>query len=77
VDLGVLEAAYVYSAAAAAGCTLPSDVFGRRIREHELLTDPLLVNMEHVTIPEGPGLGVEIDHEALAKHETERFEIGG
>lgn len=77
VDLGVLEAAYVHSAAAAVGCTLPSDVFGRRIREHDLLTDPLLRDGEHVAIPEGPGLGVEIDHEALAKYETERFEIGG
>ena len=35
------------------------------------------MNGEHVAIPEGSGFGVEIDHEALAKHETERFEIGG
>src|SRR5258708_6512897 len=61
VDLGILEAAYVHSAAAAPGCTVPSDIFGRRIREHDLLATPLQLEGEWVQVPSGPGLGVELD----------------
>lgn len=72
VDLGVLEAAYVHAAASAAGCTLPSDIFGRRIREHDLLRVPLTIQDGHVAVPTGPGLGVELDLDALDDHAVGR-----
>lgn len=75
VDLGVLEAAHVHAAAAASGCTLPSDVFGRRIRSHDLLAEPLCLDGPYVRVPTGPGLGVEVDREALAAHEIGRTSV--
>ena len=36
IDLGILEAMYVHSAAASTSCTWPSDIFGRNIRQHDL-----------------------------------------
>lgn len=73
VDLGIAEAAYLHSCAAAVSCTLPSDIFGRLLRVHDLLREPLTVDPPYATLPEGPGLGVELDHDALAEfHVSER-----
>lgn len=76
IDLGVLEAAYVHSAASANGCTIASDIFGTSIREHDLLRAPLIFDGEWVTVPSGPGLGIEVDDDALAKYELRRVVIG-
>jgi muconate cycloisomerase len=69
VDLGILEAMYVHSGASARSCTWPSDIFGRMIRSHDLLKEPLQFNPPYVSLPEGPGLGVEPDEEAIRKHQ--------
>jgi muconate cycloisomerase len=74
IDLGILEAMYVHSSAAGASCTWPGDIFGRMIREHDLLKTPLRFDPPYVHLPLGPGLGVEPDPAALAKyliHKTE------
>jgi muconate cycloisomerase len=65
IDLGILEAMYVHQAAAAMSCTLPSDIFGRMIRQHDLLTEPLRFNPPFVDVPKGPGLGIELDDAAI------------
>jgi muconate cycloisomerase len=70
VDLGILEARYVHSAAAAESCVWPSDIFGRLIRSHDLLRKPLQINPPHAILPEGPGLGVELDPSALEHFRT-------
>jgi len=72
IDLGVLEAAYLHSCAAARSCIWPSDIFGRLIRTHDLLRVPLAVEPPHAHLPTGPGLGVELDHDAVAAHRTEQ-----
>ena len=66
VDLGILEAMYVHSAAAAESCIWPSDIFGRLIRSHDLLKTPLKMEPPFVHLPEGPGLGVSPDEEAIS-----------
>lgn len=68
VDLGILEAAYVQSCAAARSCTWPSDVFSRFIRSHDLLREPLRLEPPAVHVPTAPGLGVDIDEDALSEH---------
>lgn len=69
VDLGILEASYLHIAAATAHCTLPSDIFGERIREDDLIEEPLRYDgASHFYVPEGPGLGVTIDREALKRY---------
>jgi len=69
VDLGILEAAYVHSGAAAIACTWPSDIFGRMIRSHDLLKEPLQFNPPYVNLPQGLGLGIEPDEDAIRDHQ--------
>jgi muconate cycloisomerase len=69
VDLGILEAMYVHSAAAAKACVWPSDIFGRMIRSHDLLKEPLEFRPPYVTLPKGLGLGVEPDEDAIRDHQ--------
>lgn len=75
IDLGVMEAGHVHAAAASAGCTLPSDVFGRDVRESDLLRSPLDLVGDHVAVPDGPGLGVELDPAEVARYERRRTVI--
>jgi len=71
VDLGILEAMYVHQSAAAKSCIWPSDIFGRMIRTHDLLEKPLAFEPPFVRIPDdGPGLGVKLDEEAIARFRT-------
>lgn len=74
IDLGILEAMYVHCSAAAASCTWPSDIFGRLIREHDLLKTPLLFEPPYVHLPKGIGLGIEPDPDAIAHYQTNKKE---
>ncbi len=65
VDLGILEAMYLHCAAASSHCIWPSDIFGRMIREHDLLKDPLTFEPPFAIVPSGDGLGIEVDEAAL------------
>ncbi len=69
VDLGILEAMYVHSAAAAKSCVWPSDIFGKMIRSHDLLKESLVFNPPYVQLPEGLGLGVELDMDAVKQYQ--------
>lgn len=75
VDLGILEASYVHKAAASANAILPSDIFGRLVREHDLLQTPLWIEGGYVSIPEGAGLGVTLDMDALSHYSLGHWEI--
>jgi len=68
IDFGILEAMYVHSAAAAASCEWPSDIFGRLIREHDLLKTPLQIEPPFVHLPKGLGLGIEVDTDAIKNY---------
>ncbi|MFT6868498.1 MAG: muconate cycloisomerase [Cyclobacteriaceae bacterium] len=74
VDLGILEAMYVHSAAAAESCVWPSDIFGRNIRSHDLLVDPLEIKDSFVSLPQGNGLGVDVDMDAINNFKTNEKE---
>lgn len=65
IDLGITEAMYMHSSAAAKSCVWPSDIFGRLIREHDLLKEPIKMEPPYAYLPEGPGLGVEVDMDAI------------
>lgn len=75
VDLGIAEALYLHTAAAGKSMTLPSDIFGRAIREHNLITNPLTAVKGYIAVPEGPGLGVELDGNAVEKYTVRKFTI--
>ncbi|MEM6630991.1 MAG: mandelate racemase/muconate lactonizing enzyme family protein [Bacteroidota bacterium] len=72
VDLGILEAMYVHQSAAAVNCVWPGDIFGRLIREHDLLKAPLDIQPPYVNLPQGPGIGVEPDEAAIRNYEVQK-----
>src|SRR5262249_46656893 len=70
VDLGILEASYLHAAAVARNCVLPADVFGLLVREDDLLAEPLQIQKGLAAVPQRPGLGVELDTDALARYQV-------
>ena len=77
VDLGILEAKYVHQVHAAASCIWPSDIFGRMIRRHDLLKNPIRIEDSYAYLPQdGYGLGVQLDRDALEQYQTAYWEVG-
>jgi muconate cycloisomerase len=76
IDLGILEAMYLHQAVAAPSCMWPSDIFGRMIREHDLLQRPLRIDPPYAYVPDGPGLGVQLDEGALERYRIRQTVIG-
>jgi muconate cycloisomerase len=68
LDLGILDASYAHVCAATPACTLGSDIVGQFMREDDLIVEPLVYEAGHVLVPQGPGLGVQLDEEALARY---------
>jgi len=75
VELGVLESLYLHVAAATQSMSRPSDIFGRTIREHNLITNPLIARNGFIDVPQGPGLGVELDRDALDRYTLRKISI--
>lgn len=75
IDLGILEAMYLHQCAAAPSCTWPSDIFGRLIREHDLLAAPLALQPPFATLPPGPGLGIQLYRDAIRHYQTDMREF--
>lgn len=67
VDLGLFDAYRIHASAAVPNCTLASDMIGNLVHEHSLLTEPLLQD-GYARVPDGPGLGVELDEEAVERY---------
>jgi muconate cycloisomerase len=70
VGFGISEASYLHVCAATRNCTLTSDIVGQKLRVDDLILVPLVFERGHALVPEGPGLGVELDLDAV-----ERFGI--
>ncbi len=68
VDLGILDASYVHACAAVRNCTLGSDIIGNFLREDDLILEPIPFEGGHALVPDGPGLGVELDEKALERY---------
>ncbi|MBT3346758.1 MAG: mandelate racemase/muconate lactonizing enzyme family protein [Gemmatimonadetes bacterium] len=67
VDLGIFDAYRIHASAAVPNCTLASDMIGNFVHEHSLLTEPLLQD-GYAIVPQGPGLGVELDEDAVERY---------
>lgn len=72
IDLGILEARHVHQAAASRNCIWASDIFGRMIYSHDLLKTPLTISPPYVDVPNGPGIGVEPDLNAIEKYRVDQ-----
>ncbi|MCC6423981.1 MAG: mandelate racemase/muconate lactonizing enzyme family protein [Phycisphaerales bacterium] len=75
VDLGITEAMCLHVAASCKSMSRPSDMFGRTIRQHNLITNPLTPQNGAIPLPTGPGLGVELDRDALDNHTIKQFTL--
>ena len=67
MDLGIRDMSSIH-AAAAAGCELPCDIIGNVFREDDLIISPIEINNGYATIPDSPGLGVELDMNAVERY---------
>jgi muconate cycloisomerase len=69
LELGVGTAAMLHLAAAVpeiASEIYPADIIGPLYHQSDLLRRPLTLGPEYAVVPEGPGLGVELDETQLA-----------
>ena len=66
-ELGIKDAAMVHSCAAAANCTLPSDILSHQ-RVHDLLVEPINIHSSYALVPQKPGLGIELDEDAVRRY---------
>ena len=69
VDLGLFDVLRLHASAAAPNCTFGSDLCGNFVHEHSLMKEPL-VQGGRAIVPDGPGLGVELDEAAVAKYQV-------
>lgn len=70
LELGVAAAAIAHAAAAAPGLSerVPSDLIGPLYFEHALIEDAAFVDWDGGRLPDGPGLGVSLDADAVDAH---------
>jgi len=68
LDLGIATAAQLQLCASAPNCQLPGDQVGPWIRESHLLKSDFGVEKGCIRVPDGPGMGVEVDPAKLDKY---------
>ena len=68
-ELGVLDAAMLHACAAAPNCTYPSDILSYQ-RVNNLLAKPLEIRDSYTVVSDRPGLGVELDMDAVRRYEV-------
>ena len=67
-EIGIQDASYVHAIAATPNCIIPSDVLGYLIRVDDLLIKTFKVENGFAIVPDDPGLGVELDEDAVKKY---------
>jgi muconate cycloisomerase len=68
-ELGILDAAMLHSCAAAANCTLPSDILSYE-RVDDLIVKPIDIRESYAYPSDSPGLGVELDEDAVRRYKV-------
>ena len=66
-ELGLIDATMLHSCAAAPNCTLPSDILSYQ-RVDDLLVKPIEIQDSYATVPDRPGLGFELDEDAVKRY---------
>ena len=68
-ELGILDAAMLHSCAAAANCTLPSDILSYQ-RVDDLIVQPIEIRDSYAIVSDRPGLGIELDEDAVHRYQV-------
>mgnify|MGYP004702213437 CR=1 FL=1 len=66
-DCGIVDASYLHSCAASPNCTIPSDILSF-LREDDLIVEPIEIRDSYAIVSDRPGLGVELDEEAVRRY---------
>lgn len=74
-DLGIIDTSYIHAAALAPACTMASDLVGSWTREDDLIVEPIEFVDGYVNTPQEPGLGCDLDLEALPRYTRAHEEI--
>jgi L-alanine-DL-glutamate epimerase-like enolase superfamily enzyme len=69
-DMGLADASYLHSCAAAPNCTLPSDILSYQ-RVDDLIVQPIEIRDSYAIVSDRPGLGVELDEDAVKRYRVE------
>jgi muconate cycloisomerase len=75
IEMGVLQHLRLHASACARNCLLASDLCSEWVREHTLAKQRMEYRDGGAIVPNRPGLGVELDHEAMKKYVRKEFEI--
>lgn len=73
-ELGIRDAAYLHACAATPSCTLSSDIL-HHLWVDDLIATPLELKNGQVRVPAGPGLGVELDRDAVMRYRVDGFSL--
>ena len=74
-DLGITTAASMHVLATLTGLQLPHQQFVQ-VMEHDLLVEPLVFENGSLPVLHKPGIGVELDHEAIAHYKELYLKYG-
>jgi muconate cycloisomerase len=75
IEMGVGQVAHLHAAAAARCCVLNSDFVSGLIREHTCITWDWPYKDGALPLPEGPGLGIELDMKAIARYQRGQLTV--
>jgi glucarate dehydratase len=70
-DLGIMERSYLHAASVAPNCVLASDFVGSWTRVDDLITEGFTFENGYTPVPQSPGLGCELDLDALEKYRVD------
>ena len=68
LEMGVMQVARLHATAAARSCVLPSDFQSQLVRESTLISWDWPYQDGQLSLPDGPGLGVRLNHEAIQRY---------
>lgn len=72
IEMGIATAMGLHLAAALPDLAYPSYLMGPLKYRDQITAEPLTVEEAHVAVPTGPGLGVEVDENALRRLDARR-----
>lgn len=75
LELGVLQHVRLHAAACARNCLLPSDLQSEWVREQTLITPRMSYRGNQAVVPVAPGLGIDLDHQAMKPYIIQAFTV--
>ncbi len=75
-ELGIQLATMLHFAAVTPNLTFAADAHYHQL-ESDVITEPFIYSDGEISVPNGPGLGIEVDLDALATHHENYRRLGG